>query len=67
MRMIKVNGEGMEWGEGLTVLDVLVKRNYRFPLLIITVDGELVHPKAYEATAIADGAVVQVVHMMSGG
>lgn len=65
--MIKVNGESMEWREGLTVLDVLVKRNFRFPMLIITLDGELVQPKAYDATSIADGTDVQVIHMMSGG
>lgn len=65
--MIQVNGDGMEWNEGLTVREVLVRRNFRFPLLIITVDGELVQPKAYDATIIPDGADVQVVHMMSGG
>ncbi|MBK8791724.1 MAG: sulfur carrier protein ThiS [Holophaga sp.] len=65
--MIHVNGDAMEWKEGLTVREVLVRRNFRFPLLIITVDGELVQPKAYETTTIPDAADVQVVHMMSGG
>ena len=65
--MIQVNGDAMEWQEGLTVLDVLVRRNFRFPLLIITVNGELVQPKAYDSTAITDGAEVQVMHLMSGG
>ena len=39
----------------------------RFPLLIITVNGELVQPKAYDSTLVPDGAEVQVVHLMSGG
>lgn len=65
--MIQVNGEAMAWREGLTVHDVLVARNFRFPLLIITVDGELVAPKAYEGTLVPDGAELQVMHLMSGG
>ncbi|MDP2876654.1 MAG: sulfur carrier protein ThiS [Holophaga sp.] len=65
--MIQVNGDGMEWQDGLTVRGVLVHRNFRFPLLIITVNGELVQPKAYDSTLVPDGAEVQVVHLMSGG
>lgn len=65
--MIQINGDGMEWQDGLTVRGVLVYRNFRFPLLIITVNGELVQPKAYDETLVPDGAEVQVVHLMSGG
>lgn len=65
--MIHVNGDAMEWNEGLTVREVLVRRNFRFPLLIITINGELVQPKEYETATIPDAADVQVVHLMSGG
>ncbi len=65
--MIQVNGDGMEWQDGLTVRGVLVYRNFRFPLLIITVNGELIQPKAYDTTLVPDEAEVQVIHLMSGG
>lgn len=65
--MITVNGDKLEWTEGMTVRDVLKARNYKFPLLIIKVDDALVQPKAYDATPVPDGAVVSVVHLLSGG
>jgi sulfur carrier protein len=65
--MITVNGDGMAWREGLTVRDVLLHRNFCFPLLIINVNDALIQPKAYDATTIPDGADVQVIHLMSGG
>jgi len=65
--MIVVNGESMEWHPGLTVRDVLKNRNYRFPLLVVSINGELVQPKEYDVTVIDDGADVQAIHMLSGG
>jgi thiamine biosynthesis protein ThiS len=65
--MIRVNGDPMEWQEGMTVRDVIVARNYKFPLLIVTIDGHLVARTAYDATTIPDDATVRVLHLMSGG
>lgn len=65
--MIRVNGDPLEWREGMTVRDVIVARNYRFPLLIVTVDGRLVPREAYDVTPVPDGATVRVLHLMSGG
>jgi sulfur carrier protein len=65
--MILVNEEPLDWQEGLTVRDVLKARNYRFPMLIIHVNDELVQKPDYDTTTIPDGAVVQVIHLISGG
>lgn len=65
--MIQVNGDPMAWQAGMTVLDVLRARNFKFPLLIITVDGTFVAKKDYPTTAVPDGAEVKVVHLISGG
>lgn len=65
--MIRVNEDPLEWQPGMTVADILRARNFRFPLLIVTVDGTFV-PKAEYATApVPDGAEVKVVHLISGG
>lgn len=65
--MLQVNGEPLEWREGMTVRDVLKARNFIFPLLIITVDGVMVQRKEYDHTKVHDGASIRVVHLMSGG
>lgn len=65
--MIRVNGDAIEWRDGMTVRDVLVARKYLFPLLIITVGDQLVPRDAYDRTTVPDHADVKVVHLMSGG
>jgi sulfur carrier protein ThiS len=46
---------------------VLRARNYRFPMLVIHVNDELVPKQAYDTATIPDGAVVKVIHLISGG
>ena len=67
MAMIRVNGDPIEWHEGMTVRDVLVARNYKFPLIIVTINSHLVRREAYDTTVVPDEANVRVVHLMSGG
>jgi len=65
--MILVNGDPLEWSEGMTVRDILVAKNYTFPLLIVTINEDLIDRKDYTTTPVLEGAVVKVVHLMSGG
>jgi sulfur carrier protein len=64
---IVVNGDPLDWREGMTVRDVLKAKNYIFPLLIVTVDGRLVPRGSYDAAPVPSGADVKVVHLISGG
>jgi sulfur carrier protein len=65
--MILVNEEPLDWQEGMTVRDILRARNYRFPMLVIHVDDALIRKKDYDTTTVPDGAVVKVIHLISGG
>ena len=65
--MIRVNGDLLDWTSGMTVSDVLRAKNYLFPMLVITVDGLHVKPSDYSASTVPDGALVQVIHLISGG
>ena len=65
--MIQVNGDPLEWKDGMTVRDVLTLKRFTFPLLVITVNDDIIDRKHYDATTIPDGASVKVVHLMSGG
>lgn len=65
--MIRVNGEDLDWSEGMTVRDVLRLLDYRFPLLITRIDGRLISRPDYDTTEVPDGAIMDVIHLMSGG
>jgi sulfur carrier protein len=65
--MIKVNGENSDWSSGTTVSDIIREKNYRFPLLIVRINGVLVPRDSYSSTEIPDGSEVDVIHLMSGG
>lgn len=65
--MITVNSDPLEWHPGMTVAEILKIRNFVFRMLAVQVDGKLVKRDAYETTTVPDGAVVDVIHMMSGG
>ena len=65
--MIMVNGDGMEWREGMTVADILKARNYIFRMIVVQVNGDLIKRGTYDKAAVPDGADVQVIHMISGG
>jgi sulfur carrier protein len=66
--MIRVNDKfDVEWEEGMTVRDVLRELKFSFPLLVVSVDGELVPRDAYSTHEIPEGAEIKVLHMTAGG
>ena len=65
--MICVNKVEMEWQAGMTIQDVLDRRKYTFPLIVVKVDGQLVRKEDYATFQVPDGADVQVIHLISGG
>ena len=62
-----VNGDPVDWREGMTVRDLLKAKNYIFKLLIVTVNGTLVPRGAYDEAPVPAGAEVKVIHLISGG
>jgi len=65
--MITVNGETMEWEEGLTVQDIIELKKYTFPLLAVWINDTPVPRENFGSTKVPDGAKVQIIHMISGG
>ncbi|HDQ93555.1 MAG TPA: sulfur carrier protein ThiS [Synergistetes bacterium] len=65
--MITVNGETMDWSEGMTVRDILEIKRYVFPLLSVWLDGVAIPRDSFDTTTVPDRANVQVIHMISGG
>lgn len=62
-----VNGNVIEWFEGMTVTDVLSIMRYTFKLLVIHVNDEIIKRDEWSSTLIPLGAEVKVIHLMSGG
>lgn len=67
MNKINVNSEPMDWQLGMTIRDILSKRNYTFKMLVIKVNGELVKKTQYDDFLVPKGADVKVIHLVSGG
>lgn len=65
--MIKVNDRNMDWNEGMTVQTVLVRCNYTYPSIVVSVNGTVVYKEKYPTTVINDGDDVKVIHMVAGG
>ncbi len=62
-----VNGEPHPWHEGLTVQALLEEKTFSFPLKVVFVNRRLVKRGDQSATVLADGDVVEVVHLIGGG
>ena len=65
--MITVNGEKIDWHEGMTIRDILIAKNYTFRMLVTKVDGVLVKRADYDTSTVPDHADVKVIHLISGG
>lgn len=65
--MLQVNDEPLEYEPGMTVETILQRKNYKFRMLAVWIDGEFVARGTYKTTPVNDGADVKVVHMIAGG
>ena len=67
MPMLIVNDEPLDYDAGMTVADVLKKRNYIWRMLAVFINGEFVPRGTYNKTPVPDGANVKVIHQIAGG
>jgi sulfur carrier protein len=65
--MLQVNDLPLEYDPGMTVRDILKKRNYVWRMIAVFVDGELVPKAKYDTRKVPDGAEVKVIHQIAGG
>ena len=65
--MLRVNETPLEFEDGMTVRDILRRRNYVWRMIAVYVNGELVPRGAYDTRQVPDGAEVKVIHQIAGG
>lgn len=53
--------------EQLTIRELLALKKYSFKMLVIKVNGVLVHLRDYDSTHVKDGDDVMVLHLITGG
>jgi thiamine biosynthesis protein ThiS len=64
---IMVNGKITSFVQDETITDLLKRIKYTFPLIIVKINGTLIHKKDYDHTIISDESHIDIVHMISGG
>ena len=64
---IEVNSTRHEWVENENITQLLRRMNYIFPMVVVKVNGAVVPRTGYGSTFIPDSAVVEVIHIESGG
>jgi sulfur carrier protein len=64
---LTVNGDPHPWREGLTVEALLREKTFTFPLKMVFVNRQLVKQPEWPSRRLADGDVVEVVHLIGGG
>jgi len=65
--MIKVNGKDFEWEENMTVEDLLKKKRFTYPKIIVKINGEVIDKEEYGIKTIMDEDDIQVIHLLAGG
>ena len=53
--MIMVNDKQIKYQENLTVNRLLALLNYKFPLIIVKINGKVIPRQNYKSTSIKDG------------
>ena len=66
-KMITVNTQPVPWEENMTIERILKVMHYTFRMLVVKVDGRLIKKNEYATTVVPPGAVVEVIHLISGG
>lgn len=65
--MIKLNNRDCEWQKGLTVEELLKRKNYTYSRITVSVNAVIVPEADYATTIIHDGDNVEAIHLMAGG
>jgi len=65
---ITLNSEPESYPESsLTIAEILSRKRWSFPLVIVKINGELVERKDYAERRVADGDAMEAYHLVSGG
>ncbi len=64
---ITVNNKDYKFVENETVSELLLRLQFRFPLIIVKINDNYISRDKFAGTVIPDHASIFVIHMISGG
>jgi thiamine biosynthesis protein ThiS len=64
---INVNGRDTKWVENETVIDLIKRMKYTFPLIVVKINNKVIPRKDFSEVVIPDKSKVDIIHMISGG
>ncbi len=59
--------EFLELGLNPSIEDVIDYKNYKFKMLVVRLNGELIKKEYYASTVVAEGDDLKIIHLVSGG
>lgn len=63
-----VNGNQGEYGESLTVSELLVAEDVKMPEMVsVELNGQILKRSAFDTTSLGDGDQVEFLYFMGGG
>lgn len=65
--MIHVNGKEFQWEEGMTVAELLRRKTYTYPKIVVKINDVVIPNEQFETTVIHDGDDVKAIHLLAGG
>jgi thiamine biosynthesis protein ThiS len=65
--LIKINDFELNFRENMTVRDAMNEAKFIFPMVIVSVNDQLIPNDQLDTHKIADGDAIKVFHMESGG
>lgn len=64
---VRVNGEGREIPEGLTVHDLLLSLDLRPAMVVVEHNGDILRRDRYAEVRVGSGDALELVHFVGGG
>ena len=65
--MIRINEKEIEWREGMTVTDAMNDVDITFPLVVVSVNDQIIPKREQGNYELSDGDEIKVLHLASGG
>ncbi len=65
--MIRLNGQGKDIVEGITLKEMLEEAGYRLDVIAVQVNGDIVSKDQYASYRLTDGDDIDVVAFVGGG
>ncbi len=65
--MVRVDGRGVPWRDGMTIADLLKELNDPFPYPVARIDGRAITAQEFDSFPLPDDIEVHLIPLVAGG